>query len=239
MRSPLRRLALILAPALILVLPASTAAFPLSSCTMTITSLDAGGAAIDTAASGADDATQSNPFLVDGDGSVRWEGSTGSQAIRDHTWHVDVFMFPTPLRGGDANASGDPNGDGTVDVGSSLPFAVVGAFYVSGEISGTGGSCAGGGWMKLRGNPIGTVPFWAAVILVGLGGLMLWGAWRGSWWMAIVGGLLFGLGGALLFIVLAILLLGGWTPIATILAGIVIGIVLRILGGPRPLPSAA
>jgi hypothetical protein len=239
MRSLRRRLALILVPALILLLPASAAAFPLSNCTMTITSLDASGGTIDSATAGADDATQSDPFLVDGDGTVVWVGTTGTQAIRDHSWHVDVFMFPTPLRGGDPNESGNPNGDGTVEVNANLPFGIVGLFYVSGEIVGTGGSCSGNGWMKLRGNPIGTLPFWAAVILLVLGMLLIWGAWRGSWWMAIVGGLFFGLGGALLFIVLAILLLGAWTPIATIVAGVVIGIVVRVVGGARPRPAVA
>jgi len=68
---------------------------------------------------------------------------------------------------------------------------------------------------------------------------MLWGAFRGSWWMAIVGGFLFGLGAAVLRIALAVLLLGGWTPIAAIVLGIVIGIVLRVLGGRAASPAMA
>jgi hypothetical protein len=239
MRPAPRRLLLVIVPALILLLPASVAAFPLSNCTLTVTSRDATGAVIGTATNGANDATQSDPLEVEWDGSVDWVGTTGSQTIMNHNWHVDVFMLPTPLRGGDPNTSGNPNGDGTVDVSANLPFQIVGAFYVSGEIAGDGGSCSGSGWMKLRGNPIGTLPFWAGVILFVLGGAMLWGAFRGSWWMAIVGGFLFGLGAAVLLIVLAVLLLGGWTPIAAIVLGIVIGIVLRVLGGRAASPAMA
>jgi hypothetical protein len=186
--APRRLLLLLVVPALVLLLPASAAAFPLSNCTLTVTSRDASGAVIGTATNGADDATQSEPLEVDWDGSVDWVGTTGSQTIMNHTWHVDVFMLPTPLRGGD---------------------------------------------------PIGTLPFWAGVILFVLGGAMLWGAFRGSWWMAIVGGFLFGLGAAVLLIVLAVLLLGGWTPIAAIVLGIVIGIVLRVLGGRAASPAMA
>jgi len=237
MRLVPRRIALLLVPALVLLLPASAAAFPLSNCTLQITSRDASGAVIDTASNGADDATQSEPLEVEWDGPVAWVGTTGSQVIMNHDWYVDVFMLPTPLRGGDPNTSGDPNGDGTVDVSADLPFQIVGAFYVSGEIVGDGGSCSGSGWMKLRGNPIGTLPFWAGVILFVLGGAMLWGAFRGSWWMAIVGGFAFGLGAAVLFIVFAFLLVGGWTPIASMALGIVIGIVLRVLGGQRSSPA--
>lgn len=239
MRPTPRRFALLLAATLVLLLPASVSAFPLSNCTLTITSRDANGTTIDTAANGAPDATQSDPFEVAWDGTVDWVGTTGSQAIMNHTWHVDVFLLPTPLRGGDPNTDGDPNGDGTVGVSANLPFQVVGAFYVSGEISGTGGSCSGNGWMILPGNPIGTVPFWAGLILLLLGAAMLWGAWRGSWWMAIVGGFSFGLGAAVLFIVLAVLLLGAWTPVASMGIGIVVGVILRVIGGRRASPAVA
>ena len=57
------------------------------------------------------------------------------------------------------------------EVADYLPFEITGLFYVEGEISGDGGECAGNGYVKLVGSPIGTVPWIAALglIVVGLG----------------------------------------------------------------------
>jgi hypothetical protein len=228
MRPVLRRLALIALPALLLMLPASASAFPLTNCTLSLTSLDANGATIDSATAGAGDATQADPFLVDWDGSVQWAGTMGSQVIKDHTWSVSVFNIPTPLRGGDPNAGGKTDGDGNVTVGGNLPFRFTGLFYVSGGISGTGGSCAGSGWMRLTGDAFGTIPFWIGLVFIVLGLLFYWMGWRGAWAAAIFGGLLFGLGGALMLIIYAMMFVGSWTPLAAVVAGILIGIMLVV-----------
>jgi hypothetical protein len=225
MRPVLRRLAFIALPALILLLPASASAFPLSSCTLTVTSLDAHGTMIDTATAGATDATQENPLLVDADGKVQWAGTMGSQVITNHHWSVSIFYIPTPLSGGDPNAGGKTDGDGTVQVDANLPFRFTGLFYVSGGISGTGGSCEGSGWMRLRGDPFGTILFWVALILILLGLLMYWMGWRGVWGWAIFGGLLFGLGSALMLVIYALMPVGSWTPLAALVVGLIIGFV--------------
>jgi hypothetical protein len=239
MRPALRRLALIALPALILLLPASSAsAFPLTNCTLTLKSLDVNGASIDTATAGGNDSTQSDPFVVDGDGRVAWAGTQGSQVIKDHHWSVSIFNVPTPLSGGDANADGKTDGAGTVEVGDNLPFKITGLFYVSGQISGTGGSCAGSGWMKLNGDPIGTIPFWIFLVLVVLGLLLLFMGFRGSAAWAIIGGLLLGLGGALGVIIFAMMLVGSWTPLAAIGVGLVLGIVVAVIG-PSGEPASA
>jgi hypothetical protein len=238
MRSVLRRLALIALPALILLVPASASAFPLTNCTLDLTSLDANGATLDTATAGGNDSTQSDPFVVEWDGRVAWAGTQGSQVIKDHHWSVSIFNVPTPLSGGDANADGKTDGAGTVEVGDNLPFKITGLFYVSGQISGTGGSCAGSGWMKLNGDPIGTIPFWIFLALVVLGLLLLFMGFRGSAAWAIIGGLLLGLGGALGVIIFAMMLVGSWTPLVAIGVGLVLGIVVAVIG-PSGEPAAA
>lgn len=226
MRPIRRRLALIVLPALILLIPSGASAFPLTNCTLDLTSLDANGATIDSATAGGGDSTQSDPFLVDFDGRVGWAGTQGSQTIKDHTWGVSIFNIPTPLSGGDPNAAGDTDGDGTVEVGANLPFRLVGLFYVSGQIAGDGGSCAGNGWMRLRGDPFGTVGFWLFVILLILGAVMLYRGYRGAGAWAVIGGIIFGLGLALGLITYALMLVGSWTPIAALVAGLVLGIVV-------------
>jgi hypothetical protein len=239
MRPVLRRLALIALPALILLVPASASAFPLTNCTLNLTSLDASGAPIDTAAAGADDSTQANPFEVDWDGRVAWAGTMGSQVIKNHHWSVSVFNIPTPLSGGDPNEGGDTDGDGTVEVGENLPFEMTGLFFVSGQISGEGGSCEGSGWMKLNGDPVGTIPFWVFLVLIVLGLLMMFMGWRGAAAWAIIGGLIFGVGAALGLIIFAVMLVGSWTPLAAIGLGLMIGLVVAFMGPDQVAAPAA
>lgn len=229
MRPVLRRLAFIALPALILLLPASANAFPLTSCTLDLKSIDANGAVIGAATAGANDSTQATPFLVDWDGQVRWAGTMGPQVITNHRWSVSVFNIPTPLSGGDPNAGGKTDGNGTVQVGVNLPFRLTGLFYVSGSIAGTGGSCAGSGWMRLRGDPFGTLGFWLFLILIVLGVVMLYMGYRGAWAWAIPGGLLFGLGLALGLIIWAVMPVGSWTPLAALVLGLVMGIVTVVI----------
>lgn len=238
MRLVLRRLAFMALPALILLIPASASAFPLTKCTLDLTSLDGNGNSIGTATAGADDATQADPLLVEYDGSVEWAGTQGSQVIKDHKWSVSIFNVPTPLSGGDPNTAGKTDGSGTVTVRDNLPFRFTGLFYVSGGIAGTGGDCAGSGWMRLTGDPFGTIPFWAFLVLVVLGLLLMFMGYRGAAAWAIIGGLIFGVGGALGLIIYAVMLVGSWTPLAAIGGGLVLGIVVGVIG-PKPTPAPA
>lgn len=234
MRPIPRRLALLVVLAMGLMIPGSAAAFPLTNCTLELTSLDASGNALDSAVGGGQDSTQEDPFLVDWEGRVVWNGTTGSQVIKNHSWHVDVFHFPTPLRGGDPNEAGDPNGDGTVDVSANAPFKLTGLFFVSGEISGEGGSCAGSGWFKVQGEPVGTPSFFVALLLLILGAILIaFGGARGSWLLALVGGLLFGLGLGLLLIMFSTLPLGSLTVAAAVVLGLAIGALAAWTGRSR------
>jgi len=229
MRPLLRRLALLAVTALILMIPAGASAFPLTNCTLDLTSLDASGATIDTATAGGTDSTQADPFRVDWDGTVAWTGTMGSQVITDHHWSVSIFNIPTPLSGGDPNASKKTDGDGTVDVGVNLPFRVTGLFFVTGQISGTGGECSGSGWMRLVGDPFGTIGFWLGVVLIVLGLLGLWTGYRRSSIVAVVGGLFLGLGVAAMLIIYALMFVGEWTPLAAVVAGLLVGIVVAVI----------
>jgi len=239
MRPAPRRLWLAL-PILVvlLLLPASAGAFPLTTCTLTVTSTDASGKTIATATAGADDATQTNPLLVDWDGTVTWRGTSGDNAIKNNSWHVDVFMVPTPLRGGDANDKGNKVGDGTTSVRGNAPFQFTGLYYVSGEFRGDGGTCTGSGWFKLIGNPASTIPFWIAVVLGLLGLALLALGLRGSWGWAVVGGLLTGLGLAVVLAMLAVLPIGPWTPLAALGLFVVVGLAVATFAPKPPAPRS-
>jgi hypothetical protein len=225
----MRRLVVSALAVLILLIPASATAFPLTSCTLHLDSVNANGDVLATADNGADDSTQADPFPVDWDGTVEWTGTTGSQVIKDSDWGVSVFGIPTPLSGSEANEEGTPDGDGTVDVGVNLPFRMTGLFFVSGSISGTGGSCEGSGWMRLIGDPFGTTLFWVGLILILLGLLALWRGYLRSSILAAVGGLFLGLGVTAMLIIYAVMFVGQWTPLAALLAGVIIGLVVAIM----------
>jgi hypothetical protein len=235
MRPVMRRLAIIALPVLILLLPASASAFPLSDCTVELTSVDAAGAELDTAIGGAADSTQADPFKVDWDGEVDWIGTTGTQVIKDSSWGVSIFNIPTPLSGTEANEDADKDGDGTVDVGVNLPLRMTGLFFVSGRITGDGGSCGGSGWMRLVGDPLGSTLFWLGLVLIILGLLALWRGYLRSSILAATGGLFLGLGVAAMLITYAVMIVGEWTPLAVLAAGVIIGLVVAVM---RPESSA-
>ena len=92
-------------------LAAPAAAFDLNGgCTLELASTDASGAGLDTATGspeGGQGGTQDDPFIVDWNGQVAWNGSTGSTVFTNHTWGVSVFNIPTPLQGGDPNDGGE------------------------------------------------------------------------------------------------------------------------------------
>lgn len=154
---------------------ASTAAFELNGgCTVTLTSMDAGGGTIDTATGPGAGGTEADPFLIDWEGSISWQSNSGSQVFMNHTWQTFVFMFPTPVRGGDPNDAGTTTGTGSAGVGENAPFVVTGLYHVSGDINGDEGAhCDGNGVFKLTGDPLGTVPFFVGLGLTLAGGAVL------------------------------------------------------------------
>jgi MYXO-CTERM domain-containing protein len=224
--------AVLLTASLLLVAAAPVAAFPLSTCSLSISSTDGQGAPLDTAVSGANDSTKADPFEVEYEGSVNYTGST-NVVIKDYTYAVNVFNIPTPIRGGDTNDDENIDGNGTVSVAANSPFKVTGLYFVSGAYSGAGGECGGSGWFKLNGNPVGTVPFFIGLALEAAGLLLLFAGTKGNGIAAVLGGGLVGLGTAVLLVIFSTLPLDENTPLASVIAGLGLGILVALLGRRR------
>lgn len=232
MRRSIAGAGIVLGLLLTVLLPGAAAAFPLSTCTLDATSTAADGSALDTAVGDSEDSTQADPFIVDWDGSVGWEGTTSGVAMKDNQYHVELFGFPTPIRGGSANGGDDRDASGSVGVKANAPFRFTGLYFVSGSITGNGGTCEGSGWVKLTGDPIGTVPFFVGIGLLAVGLLLLgWGL--GHPVAAVIGGLIGGLGAAILLVIYSTLPFGSLTPVAVIVGGLIVGLLVAVLAVRR------
>jgi hypothetical protein len=218
---------------LALVVSGTASAFPLTNCTLTVSSTAKGGATLDTATGGAPDATQQDPFIVDWDGTVAYDGTTGSQVIKHNTWFVNVWHLPTPLRGGSPNDDGNQKGNGSVDVSANAPFRMTGLYFVDGAISGEGGQCAGSGWFKIAGDPVGTIPFFVGLALLVVGALLAIGGIAGSAVAGFFGGVLLGLGAAVMLVIYSVAAMGEYTPLAAFGAGVIAGVALVFVARAR------
>lgn len=205
------------------VTPPPGLAFPISGCTLAITSLDADGTQIDSASGGGSDASLAAPLLASWDGTIRWSGEIGPPAIRGIRWHVDVFGLPTPLRGADPNEDDDISGANSIRITGAVPFRFTGLFHVTGQLSGEGGTCTGDGWVRVLGDPVGTLPFLVALALVLVGVVLLAVGVRGRWLPAMAGGLMLGLGSTVLLVIFAVLPMGAATPAAVNVLGLLTG----------------
>ena len=221
-----------------LLIPAASLAFPLTNCTATLTSISADGSPLDTVVGGAADSTREDPFLVDWNGTVAWEGTTGGIVFTNFTWGISITGIPTPLNGVVANASGQTEGSGSVVPNEVLPLELVGLFYVTGSVSSDAGSCDGSGWVQLQGDPLGTLQFWAGLAAVAIGILLIVIGRGGRWLLGLIGGLLLGLGSAVLLITFSLMLLAEWTPLVAIVAGVLIGLAVTVRKAPEAPPAA-
>jgi len=208
----------------------TVSAFPLDGCTMSVQSMRADGTLLDKASGPGASGTQNDPLEVDSNGSVTWSGATGSQVIKNNSWHVEVFYLPL-FRGSDANADGDTSAEGTVDFRKDAPFRFTGLYFASGGISGDGGRCDGSGWFKAIGDPVGTVPFLVGLVVIFLGLLLLaLAVMRASIVAGVAGGVLTGLALATLLVIFSALPLGASTPLASLPIGIVAGVACWLVG---------
>lgn len=149
----------------------ATAADLTGGCSGTGTSIDASGNVLqEVEAPSSQVGTEGNPILVDFDGQFEYEGQ--GPVMRDHDWEVRVFGIPV-RSDGDPNQRGVNSTKGDIEVGDFLPFEFTGLYWVDGEISGTGGSCSGSGWVKLVGSPLFTLPFFVGSALTIGGGALL------------------------------------------------------------------
>jgi hypothetical protein len=173
----LRASPVVLVPTLLMLLAGPATGFELNGgCALDIASTDVTGAPVDVATGpgAGGGGTQDDPFLIDWDGTVNWQGSSGDQVFNNHSWQTYVFLVPTPVRGGDPNDEDDVVGTGSADVSANAPFRISGLYYVSGHIDGEGGThCDGSAWFKLIGDPVSTFPFWLAILLAVAGAVLI------------------------------------------------------------------
>jgi hypothetical protein len=178
-----RALAIGAALGVLLLLPSPVGAFELTDCGLTLQSFAADGEPLDTVigeTDGGEGGTQDDPFLVDYGGTVRYEGDTGDQVITDVSWSVEVFLLPTPARGSGPNEEQLTSTEGAIDVSATVPVRWSGLVFISGQLSGDGGACRGGLWIRFVTEPAteppATIPFWIALVLILAGVLTLWAA---------------------------------------------------------------
>lgn len=167
--------ALALVGVTILALPAVAAELT-GGCTLELASADAQGAPLDagTAPSGTQGTAQ-DPFQVVWSSTVDYRFSSGATPYQSSVWAIYALGLPIAIaRGSDADPL-EPVEIGDFTVGGGTPGQLVGTFYVSGFIEGNGGTsrCDGSGWVQLVGDPLGTIPFWVAVVLFFIGGALL------------------------------------------------------------------
>ena len=196
-------------------------------CTLQMTSTDAQGGALGSA-SGPGTASPSNPFLVDPRGRVEWTAT--APAITNATYSVSVYSIPI-LSGDFANESGGSAASGTLDLSEIPPLSqLAGIVYVSGSVTGDGGTCSGAAWVKLNVSPLGSVPGVFGLLLGVLGIVGIAGSVIGSHPLRGLGfGVLLGLGLGLLSVAFGFMPLGQWTPVVCLVAGPIIGGVLGAL----------
>lgn len=202
--------------------------FQLTTCTLTVYTKTASGEDLGGAVSNVSGGTRDSPLLVDPNGTIEWSATTGGKAISHASYYINIFGVPTPLRGstsGDASISQASN---TIRVADLLPFDLVGTFYVTGQVNVNGWPyCKGSGWIKLRGDPVPTPGFvaGAALTLIGLANVL---SSRGGQHpvRGAVAGLTGGAGLALLSGAASILPLNENTPIAEVIAGLILGLAI-------------
>ena len=145
-------------------------------CSLEARSYDANGDVLDegtiengTSAEG----TQSDPFDIAWDGRVDFRFQTGNTVFQNNTWtiYADTLTGPLPvaiLSGSDDNPL-DLDEIGFVNIQETttgLP-RFVGLVHITGKLEGNGTAvnCVGDGWVRIVGDPVGTVPW---IVMVGL-----------------------------------------------------------------------
>jgi hypothetical protein len=168
------------AAALVMIVPASAAiAANATGCSGSVQSQLADGQSLDQASAPGEGGTATDPLVIDPAGAVAWEGSTDS-VITGGTWSVQVAGV-TVLSGTAENSEGKTSADGVVELANTLaPVQWVlqtnALIPVSGELTGSGGTCAGDGYIAGTGAGTYTSPVFLAgagftglAVILGLG----------------------------------------------------------------------
>lgn len=148
-------------------LPAAAAELT-GGCRLEARSFDADNVVVDEGIAPGPVGSQDDPFRVDYDGYVDFLFTTPT-AFQNNHWDVRVEGIPA-LSGSDDNPS-DVDETGIVEIDSVSPIRVVGLFHVQGDLFGNDDAehCYGDGWVYLVGDPVGTIPWLAAVALLAIG----------------------------------------------------------------------
>lgn len=121
--------------------------------------------------------SQSDPFDVAWDGTVDFHFTTGDKVLQNNEWEIYAAGVPVAiLKGSDDNPM-DRDETGFVNVGEGIPdgFRIVGLVHVSGWLEGNEGvdRCEGSGWVRIVGDPVGTIPWIVFLLLLAAGALFL------------------------------------------------------------------
>jgi hypothetical protein len=243
MRHPSRTILSAMAALLLVGMTAGQAAgVDASGCQGSATSFTASGEEIQSVTAPGPGATQEDPFTVDFDGLVKWEGSSDA-VIANGSWTVTATPFT--FSGDVTNSSGKKKADGTITPSDYLPFAIPGLVLVTVDLSGEGGtSCSVSGWIQFSGNPLSSPAGWVAIGLSVLGGIGMLILLRmlihvpavpvgqnrfGRTILGILAGLVLGVGVAALLIMYGVVALGTMTPLLVVGGTAFLGLVLGLL----------
>jgi len=179
----LRLVAAAAVAAAMVALPASAAtAAEAQGCSGAAVSKDAAGNVLGAAEAPGRGATQDSPLPVDLNGSIGWKGSTDAP-ISNGTWSVTAMGLPI-LSGTVDNKEGVTSAEGEQSLSSFAPlaWALKGRMLipVSGQISGTGGTCTASGFITGTGSALGSPLFWLGVVLTVAGLLLVVSVVRGT-----------------------------------------------------------
>jgi hypothetical protein len=134
-----------------------------SGCSGFATSSTPSGGALDEVSAPGGGGTESDPFTVDPDGAVRWEGSSDS-VIKNGTWKVTTSFFSPS--GSFDNDDGKTTSEGSKKITDYVPGFLVlpGIYEVDVNVSGEGGTCTGHGFVEIESGA--AAGFWTAVALL-------------------------------------------------------------------------
>lgn len=121
--------------------------------------------------------TQQDPFDVSWDGRVDFRFQTGTTVFENNDWEIYAMGLPVAILKGSDDNPGDIDEIGYVEIGQAAPALprFVGTVYVSGWLEGNNGTarCEGEGWVRIVGDPVGTVPWIVMAGLILLGAVFL------------------------------------------------------------------
>lgn len=130
-----------------------------------------GGSHLDAVAAPGFGGTEKNPFTIQPDGPVTWNGST-TGVITNGTWTVTSSLFTTS--GSFDNDDQDQESDGTKKLTDYVPAAAVmpGIYEVDVEVTGDGGTCTVAGFIDIDMSPFESAWTFAALLFLLLAVMM-------------------------------------------------------------------